>query len=156
MAESKQLTIKQYNFIEGIMQGLSGVQAAKQAGYKGAETTLAAVAYENLRKPQIEQAISERKAELQAQTGYDVNQWLTAALAARKEAAGAKQWGAVAAFDRLLAQHVGALEADNRQKAEVRQLSAKEQAEARAIAEIRLAQIVIREPKPPNGAGLEN
>jgi hypothetical protein len=35
------------------------VQAAKRAGYKGNDGTLAAVAYENLRKPHIREAISK-------------------------------------------------------------------------------------------------
>jgi phage terminase small subunit len=65
-------TVKQTGFIEAILRGLSGVKAAKAAGYKGNDTTLAAVAYENLRKPHIKAAILKRKAEIEVTTELTV------------------------------------------------------------------------------------
>lgn len=58
MSERK-FTEKQEKFIAAY-QG-NGVQAAREAGYDGDDRTLAAVAYENLRKPHIAQAIRERQ-----------------------------------------------------------------------------------------------
>lgn len=54
------LTAKQRKFSE-VYSG-NGVEAARQAGYRGSENTLAQVARENLRKPQIAKAIAARQA----------------------------------------------------------------------------------------------
>lgn len=56
---SRNLTIKQKRFVDaytGPARG-NGTQAARLAGYAGTENTLAVVARENLRKPQIQDAI---------------------------------------------------------------------------------------------------
>jgi phage terminase small subunit len=58
MSERK-LTEKQLKFIE--LYNGNGTDAARKAGYDGDEKTLAAIAYENLRKPHIVQAIRERR-----------------------------------------------------------------------------------------------
>ncbi len=65
------LTIKQKTYVEGILQGLSGVKACMAAGYKGSETTLANVATQNYRKLYIKAEIDRRRAELEAKTDYD-------------------------------------------------------------------------------------
>ncbi len=57
------LTEKQRKFVEAYMgkaEG-NGVEAARLAGYKGNDNTLAAIASENLRKPKIASAIEERQ-----------------------------------------------------------------------------------------------
>lgn len=57
------LTEKQRRFVEAYMGAARGnaTEAARLAGYKGNDVTLAAVGSENLRKPQIAQAIEERR-----------------------------------------------------------------------------------------------
>jgi len=65
----QKLTLKQRKFClayVGEANG-NGVEAARIAGYKGNDVTLAAVAYENLRKPQIVQHIAELRAEAEKQ-----------------------------------------------------------------------------------------
>lgn len=61
----KKLTPKQELFIEAYLGKANGnaTEAARLAGYKGNDVTLATVGTENLRKPQIAQAIKERLAE---------------------------------------------------------------------------------------------
>ena len=55
------LTTKQRLFVESYLSnGFNATEAARAAGYKGNDVTLAAVGYENLRKPQIAAVISER------------------------------------------------------------------------------------------------
>lgn len=56
---SNKLTAKQIKFIEAYSG--NGVEAAKLAGYKGNDNTLAQVAHENLRKPEIADAIKSRE-----------------------------------------------------------------------------------------------
>ncbi len=58
----RELTLKQQRFVEaycGVARG-NGTEAARLASYEGNDVTLAGVAYENLRKPQIKSAINER------------------------------------------------------------------------------------------------
>lgn len=55
------LTTKQRLFVETYLSnGFNATDAARVAGYKGNDTTLSAVGYENLRKPQIAAVVSER------------------------------------------------------------------------------------------------
>lgn len=56
----RELTEKQRKFI-AFYSG-NGVEAARRAGYDGDDTVLASVAYENLRKPQLREAIKKRSA----------------------------------------------------------------------------------------------
>ncbi len=58
--ENTPLTKKQKPFAEYILRGESGANAARLAQYKGNADTLAAVAYENLRKPHIAKYIRDR------------------------------------------------------------------------------------------------
>ncbi|MDW7774670.1 MAG: terminase small subunit [Desulfobulbaceae bacterium] len=53
------LTVKQQRFVD-LYDG-NGVQAARAAGYKGNDNTLAVVAKENLRKPHLKAAIEARE-----------------------------------------------------------------------------------------------
>ena len=58
--KEKKLTPKQKAFCEEyVKNGGNGTKAAKDAGYKGKDAILSAVAYENLRKPQIISYIEE-------------------------------------------------------------------------------------------------
>lgn len=52
------LTDKQRRFAEEYIVDHNGTQAAKRAGYKGNAVTLASVAYELLRKPQIQRLVA--------------------------------------------------------------------------------------------------
>lgn len=60
---AKQLTAKQRTFALEYIICKNGTEAARRAGYAGEDATLAAVAYENLRKPQIIEFIEARFAE---------------------------------------------------------------------------------------------
>lgn len=61
------LTDKQQRFIEEYMVDLNATQAAIRAGYS--KDSAAAIGYENLRKPEIVDAVSKAKAELREKTG---------------------------------------------------------------------------------------
>lgn len=56
----RRLTDKQAAFIDHYLMCLDGTEAAARAKYKGNRVTLAAVAYENLRKPYIREEIDRR------------------------------------------------------------------------------------------------
>jgi phage terminase small subunit len=58
------LTAKQQAFINHYLTTWNATEAARRAQYKGDDATLAAVGYENLRKPHIRSAIDERMREL--------------------------------------------------------------------------------------------
>ncbi|KKN73382.1 hypothetical protein LCGC14_0400850 [marine sediment metagenome] len=60
----KKLTAKQQLFVAFFLDTLNATLAAELAGYKGNRATLAAVGYENLRKPHIAEAIREGMADL--------------------------------------------------------------------------------------------
>ena len=57
-----ELTIKQEKFVNGYLEEGNGTKAAILAGYS--PKTAYSIASENLRKPEIEQAIEQKKAEL--------------------------------------------------------------------------------------------
>lgn len=61
MSESKRLRLtgKQQAFIDHYLECLNATEAARRAGYQGNDATLAAVGYENLRKPQISVVIEK-------------------------------------------------------------------------------------------------
>lgn len=60
-ATKPRLSGKQKAFIEHYLaNGFNGTAAARAAGYKGNDVTLASVAHENLRKPQIKAEIDAR------------------------------------------------------------------------------------------------
>lgn len=69
--ESLELTLKQRKFclaFVGEADG-NGSEAARIAGYKGNDVTLAAVAYENLNKPQIQAQIADLRAQAEKKLG---------------------------------------------------------------------------------------
>jgi phage terminase small subunit len=59
---AQKLTVKQQLFVEAYLGKAngSGVEAARLAGYRGSDETLRAVAYENLTKPHIAEAVAGR------------------------------------------------------------------------------------------------
>lgn len=62
------MTEKQLRFVEYFIQnGGNGSAAARAAGYRGNSATLAAVAHENLNKPDIRDAVARRRSEFRAQ-----------------------------------------------------------------------------------------
>jgi phage terminase small subunit len=58
------LTNKQKAFIEEYLKDFNATRAAERAGYQGNDATLGAVGYENLRKPQLAERISQRLQEI--------------------------------------------------------------------------------------------
>ena len=132
-----ELTTKQEKWKEAFISGLPGIDCSRIAGYKGNDNVLSQVAFKNIRNGKIKQAIDEHRAKIEAETEYTVKQWLTDALDARDKALTAKQYSAVAAFDRLIGQHKGVFELDNLQKGEQVALDERKRAEAVRIANIR-------------------
>lgn len=65
------LSAKQKAFINAYLATFNATEAARQAKYKGDDATLASVGWENLRKPEIATAISERLS-AQAMTADEV------------------------------------------------------------------------------------
>lgn len=65
------LSTKQKAFINHYLATFNATEAARRAKYKGDDATLASVGWENLRKPEIEQAIKERLS-AQAMTADEV------------------------------------------------------------------------------------
>ena len=59
LPQMRELTRKQQDFVLAFLGGAQGnaTEAARQAGYAGSDSTLAAVGYENLRKPHIKAAL---------------------------------------------------------------------------------------------------
>lgn len=54
------LSSKQKLFVNAYLETFNSTEAARRAEYKGEDATLASVGWENLRKPEIAQAIAER------------------------------------------------------------------------------------------------
>lgn len=72
----RELTIKQKLFVDHYLKTRNGTEAARLAGYAGDDPTLAAVAYENLRKPQIRFEI-DRQLDAYILTANEVLEGLT-------------------------------------------------------------------------------
>lgn len=77
------LTAKQARFVEEYLADLNATQAAIRAGYSA--KTAASVGAENLRKPQIAQAVAQAKAKRSERTKVDAD-WLLSRLAAEADA----------------------------------------------------------------------
>lgn len=58
------MTEKQQRFVNAKLKGENNTESARQAGYRGNAVTLGAVGYENLKKPQIKEALDDKRAEL--------------------------------------------------------------------------------------------
>lgn len=72
--ESQELTLKQRKFCLAFVGEAAGdgTKAARIAGYRGNGVTLAAVAYENLNKPQIQACITELRIQAEKKLGAKV------------------------------------------------------------------------------------
>lgn len=66
MGRMEKLTAKQARFVEEYLVDLNATQAAIRAGYS--ENAASEIGYENLRKPQIQDAIAKRRQEMQQRT----------------------------------------------------------------------------------------
>lgn len=63
------LTDKQYMFVECYLTCFNATEAARQAGYRGNDKTLAVTGWQNLRKPNVAEAIRRRLEAQAMQTG---------------------------------------------------------------------------------------
>lgn len=70
--QDRPLTTKQRIFTEGILRGLTGIQACIEAGYKGDKHQLSVVSAQNLGKLSIKKVIDGRRAELAKKTEFTV------------------------------------------------------------------------------------
>jgi hypothetical protein len=64
------LTVKQQRFIKEYARRGNATAAAKEAGYKGNDVTLAAVGYENLNKPQVKSALTQEMTRIEREVDY--------------------------------------------------------------------------------------
>jgi len=113
---NRPLTPKQAAFIREYVIDNNATQAALRAGYAASCARWAGCT--NITKPNIKAELAKRRAEIEAKTEYSIEKWRQQQLSHMKQAAGDNQWGAVAAFARLLGMNIGAFEADNSQKGE--------------------------------------
>ena len=96
---------KQQRFIEEYLIDLNATQAAIRAGYS--EKTACSIGEENLRKPDIKQAIQERMA-ARSQNTEVTQEWVVKALKKNYlEASADKEFSAVNKSLELLGKHVG-------------------------------------------------
>ena len=77
--DTKKLTPKQSRFVDEYLIDLNGTKAAIRAGYS--KKTASEVGYENLRKPQIAEAVAEAKKERSEATKIDAEWVLKQAVA---------------------------------------------------------------------------
>lgn len=61
--KKKKLTPKQQRFVSEYLKTGNATEAARRAGYKGSDNTLAQVGNENLRKPNVVELIKSKEAE---------------------------------------------------------------------------------------------
>ena len=112
---NKPLTPKQARFVEEYLVDLNATQAAIRAGYS--ENTASEIGYENLRKPQIAEAIQKARLERSEKTESSA-EWVIKRLeieAEKKESSGAER---ISALDKL-GKHHGVYEVDNSQKVQI-------------------------------------
>ena len=61
--KGEKLTLKQETFVSEYLKTGNATEAARRAGYKGNDNTLAQVGNENLKKPKVVELIKSREAE---------------------------------------------------------------------------------------------
>jgi len=110
--KDRPLTQKQFIYAEGILKGLTGIQAAMKAGYKGNEITLANVSSENLKKTYIKNYIDSKRREISKRTAITVEYLQNKLVETAKEAAEAGRYGAVVSAYTTLLKTIGGLQAD--------------------------------------------
>ena len=74
MGQMEKLTPKQARFVEEYLVDLNATQAAIRAGYS--EQTARVIGHENLTKPDIQKAITERRQEMQQRTAITADRVL--------------------------------------------------------------------------------
>lgn len=133
-----ELTTKQEKFVQATIIGLNGLAAAKEAGYEGNDATLRAIASENLTKPNINEAISEFRAELKQESKDKIEQLLANWQELRLRCTGKlSDRPTEARCLENIGKHYGFYLEDNLQKGEQVQLDERKRAEAVRIANIR-------------------
>ena len=105
--KDRPLTQKQFIYAEGILKGLTGIQAAMKAGYKGNEITLANVSSENLKKTYIKNYIDSKRREISKRTAITVEYLQNKLVETAKEAAEAGRYGAVVSAYTTLLKTIG-------------------------------------------------
>jgi len=112
------LTFLQESFVRAYLGAANGnaTLACRMAGYKGADCTLGRRGYELIRNSKIRQAIDAQRARTEANTDLDVDKWRQMALDGLARARNKGDSASEATFLRMLGQHVGVFEEDNRQR----------------------------------------
>lgn len=96
----KKLTVKQQRFVEEYMVDFNATQAAIRAGYSA--KTAAVISAENLRKPNIQKVITQKKEELAERTQVTVDMVVKGLMReAAAEGEGTTQSARVAAWAHL-------------------------------------------------------
>jgi len=141
---NRPLTIKQEKFVQAVITGVTGLEAAKQAGYKGNDNVLTMVASCNIRKHNIKEALDEFRAELRRESKNKIEQ-IDSEFADLQERCKLKLDRATEA--RCLenrAKHRGYYLEDNRQKGEQVALDERKREEAVRLANIRCLNIDVQ------------
>ena len=88
---TKHLTPKQQRFVDEYLIDLNGTQAAIRAGYS--EKTAYSISSENLKKPEIQQAIAVRQKKLAEKRAWDMEKLVDEAETNLHGARDSRQWG---------------------------------------------------------------
>ena len=88
---TKHLTPKQQRFLDEYLIDLNGTQAAIRVGYS--EKTAYSIGSENLKKPEIQQAIAVRQKKLAEKRAWDMEKLVDEAETNLHGARDSKQWG---------------------------------------------------------------
>lgn len=130
------LTTKQRIFTDGIVKGLTGIQAAIEAGYKGSGNVLMAIASQNLRKLKIKKAIDSFRAEIKQESKDAIAQLIEDWQELRKRCKEKDRSTEEARCLENISKHYGFYLEDNKQKAEQISLDKAYDEEAMRIARI--------------------
>ncbi len=107
----KPLTVRHQKYIDGVLAGKTGRQAAVEAGF--AEKSADSRALELNKHPEIIAAVAKGREELRKASGYDVKAAFEELDAAMKQAAEAKQFNAVVKAIEAKSRMVGILDKPN-------------------------------------------
>ena len=119
------LTLMQEKFIEaylGVARGIAA-EACRVAGYKGDGNVLAVQGNRLLRSAKVRAAIAQKRRENTQETGMDIAWWCEQMLQryqhciqVRPDGTGAIDEANARGYAEMIARHLGAYEADNRQR----------------------------------------
>lgn len=138
---NRRLTTKQFAFKEGILAGKSGVSAARDAGYKGNNDTLKAIACENLTKPYINNAITKARNDIKELNKETVRANFEED---RELCKTANDRTGMIRVDENFAKHVGFFELDHQQQGEQRALDAAQAAMAEVMAPLLIEKMMAK------------